>query len=216
MATGTNGIITRGEVNALLPSEVSGSFFTSELTRCPTLQELIDASYQTTDWSYGVTIGDSGNYTLDQLVKASSCTLRAIQKGRSINVTMQAISEGTARRFTNDWVQYQGNTYQKDYSFIVQVYSGSTYLTAASISFTMLADKDDDELCNIRFKNPVVFTITVSPSTSVTKLQLASSTWYAAISSGSEANVSISPGTTPVSVNWPPIVVEWLAGDLPD
>lgn len=216
MATGINGIITRGEANALLPSEVSGSFFTSELTRCPTMQELLNASYQTTDWSYGITIGDSGNYTLDQLVKASSCTLRAIEKGRSITVTMQSISEGTARKFTNDWVQYQDNTYQKDYSLIVQVYSGSTYLQAASFSFTLLADRDDNELWNIRFKNPVVFTVTVSPSTSVTKLQLPSSTWYAAISSGQYANVSISPGTTPVSVNWPPIVVEWLSDDLPD
>lgn len=216
MATGTNGIITRGEANALLPSGVSGTFFTSELTKCPTKQELINASYQTTDWSYGITIGDSGNYTLDQLVKASSCTLRAIEKGRLITVTMQSISEGTSRIFTNDWVQYQDNTYQHDQWFNVLVYSGSNYLKYESVSFTLLADRDGNELSNLRFKNPVVLNITVPTSASVTKLELPSSTWYAALSSGSSVNVSISPGTTPVSVNWPPIVVEWLDGERPD
>lgn len=207
MATGTNGIITRGEVNALLPYGVSGTFFTSELTKCPTMQEITNVSYQTADWSYRVNIGDSINYTSDQLVKASSCTLIAIQKSMTIHVTMQSIT-GESKPFTNDWVLYENNTYQKDCQFLIDVDTGSIYLQSESVSFTMLADKVNNQLTNFRVKNTVEFTVKIAPSTQV-RMELGHDAWYSEIIAGQVANITIPPGTLNAWINWDPIILKW-------
>ena len=209
MASGTTGIITRGEANALLPN-TNYKFFTSDLTKCPAYSELNNIVYTGDTHSYRLMV--SGTYAYNQLVKATNCTVVASERGKTITVTMSSLSEGVSRLFSNEWTLYQNLTYQASYNFNVTAYSGTTVLSIANVSVTILADKDGKELYNFRLKNSVTFTMNVPIQAAVTKLALdPSSYWYAGISHGQDMNVSISASSGNTSVTWTNITVEWPA-----
>ena len=207
MASGTTGIITRGEANALLPN-TNYKFFTADLTKCPTYSELNNIVYTGDTHSYRLMV--SGTYTYNQLVKATNCTVVASERGKTITVTMSSLHEGAARLFSDEWTLYQSTTYQATYSFNVTAYQGTTVLSTVNIPVTILADKDGKELCNFRLKNSITFTINVPIQAAVTTLALdTSSYWYTAISNGRVMDVNIPSSSGNSSVNWTGITVEW-------
>ena len=210
MATGSYGIITRGEANALLPN-TNYKFFTDDLTRCPTYDEL-NGLYYTADthiYHFVVTVP---TYESNQLVRGDQCTVVSSERTKTITVTMHSLHEGTSRLFSDEWTLYQSPTYQANYTFNVTAYSGTTVLSTANVPVTILAEKDGKELYGFRFKDSVTFTMNVPIQAAVTKLVLdPSSYWYAGISSGQYMNVNILAGSGNTSVTWTDIVVEWPA-----
>lgn len=209
MASGTTGIITRGEANALLPN-TNYKFFTSDLTKCPTYVELNNIVYTEDTHSYRLMV--SGTYAYNQLVKATNCTVVASELGKTITVTMSSLSEGTSRLFSDEWMLYSDPTYQAHYTFNVTAYSGTTVLSIVNVPVTILAEKDGKELYNCRLKNSVTFTMNVPIQAAVTKLALdPSSYWYAGISNGIQMGVNIPASSGNTSVTWTNITVEWPA-----
>lgn len=209
MASGTTGIITRGEANALLPN-TNYKFFTSDLTKCPTYSELNNIVYTGDTHSYRLMV--SGTYANNQLVKATNCTVVASELGKTITVTISSLQEGTARLFSDEWTLYSDPTYQANYNFNVTAYSGTTVLSIVNVPVTILAEKDGKELYNSRLRNSVTFTMNVPIQAAVTKLELdPSSYWYAGISNGQYISVNIPASSGNTSVTWQTITVEWPA-----
>ena len=76
MATGTNGIATRADLNALTGGDAS--FWTSDLNRCPTRSEIQNATCKSSTYSYTLYSNSFLSYAENQLMPYSAITLKKV------------------------------------------------------------------------------------------------------------------------------------------
>lgn len=206
MATGTNGIATRGDLNGLLPQSTY-KFWSSGLTKCPTLSDIMNARYSDSSRNYRLIVKNT--YQTNQLVKYSDC---GIQYGVTIDIP-NCQSGGSFK--LNEYWSYSDGSYTATSDVFIDVYSGATVIdtTVMTIQFTA-TDVSDGEIGSVYGQATYSDLRYFNMGTKITGLRIRLSqdeNVIAGISSGMyHGNSSIYPITDSCTVNWQTITFEFI------
>ena len=211
MATGTNGIATRGDLNGLLPQSTY-KFWTTDLTKCPTKLDIMTAYY--TDSSYYYRINVSNTYQDNQLVKYSDCSLQQWDQVYEIQINLPNCVSGNSFNLNSDWHQNSNGSYTASYNVYIDLYSGTDVVNTVSIPVQFTATSVSNGVINTVSGQSVGTTsISISKQIIVTKLQIRNATtstdWYYGITNGSQYIIP-SPGNTNRTINWHQITIEFI------
>lgn len=210
MATGTNGIATRGDLNGLLPQSTY-KFWTTDLTKCPTKLDIMTAYY--TDSSYYYRINVSNTYQDNQLVKYSDCSLQRQDQVYEIQINLPNCVNGNSFNLNSDWHQSNGN-YTASYNIYIDLYSGTDVVNTVSIPVQFKATSVSNGVINtVSGQSVAAASISISKQIIVNKLQIRNATtsndWYHGITNGSQYIIT-SPGNTNRTINWHQITIEFI------
>lgn len=205
MATGTNGIATRGDLNGLLPQSTY-KFWASGLTKCPTLSDIMNAHYSDSSRNYRLSVKNT--YQTNQLVKYSDC---GIQYGVTINISN--CQSGASFPLNENW-SYSEGSYTATSDVFIDVYSGSTVIdtTVMTIQFTA-TDVSDGVIGSVYGQATYSDLRYFNMGTEITGLRMRLSQYdnvITGISNGSiHSNSSLYPITDSCTVNWQTITFEF-------
>ena len=211
MATGTNGIATRGDLNGLLPQSTY-RFWIPDLTKCPTKSDIINAYYDDAYYRYRIKV--SNTYKDNQLVKYSDCSLSQLERVYNIQINLPNCVNGNSFQLNSDWQQNLDGSYTVLYDVYIDLYSGTDIVNTVSIPVQFTATNVHNGVIDtVSGQSVASAVVSISKQIIVDKLQIRNATtandWYSGITTGSQYIIT-SPSDTDITINWNEILIEFL------
>ena len=136
MATGTNGIATKGDINAKVGFEI----WLTDTHQCPTKSEILQGYYHAPNGIYRPSI--VGTYANNQLVKYSD--IYTIFTPDTVVLTINfggiSVTDGTDKADTTGWSALGSNVYQRTYQIPLYFYkTGHVLFKTINVDITFTA-----------------------------------------------------------------------------